>query len=143
MKKITLLITSMILIVILSISISSCAKHEHNWSEPTFDSPSTCSCGATSGTSVNEMISGSWKQSSSGSSYMYIKFSGSTYTANHSVLDGGLFKSEGTIEASGNTLTLKNTSGKTYATFIYSLEGENVKLTDSEGSSWIKIAGEN
>ena len=29
------------------------------------------------------------------------------------------------------------------ATFIYSLEGENVKLTDSEGSSWIKIAGEN
>lgn len=130
-----------VLMLALIFVFASCG-HEHEWQNPTYENPKICSgCGEQTGLSIKEMLLGEWCESGSSNIYLGVWFTNDGFTADI-VMNGsasnGAFATEGTVEVSGNKITLFQTNGKTYIYYTYVIHEDTIALTDYEGKTWVK-----
>ena len=143
-KKMKKTISILLMICALTFCLVSCG-HEHEWREPTYDTPKICAdCGETEGASIKEMLMGDWKEEGSSSvAYVRISFTDDGFKGNlvmnGSASSGGAFSSEGIVEVSGNTVDLIYANGSKYASFTYTIDSDTISLTNKEGKKLIKI----
>ena len=138
MKKALIIV---LIVCTLTLGLTACG-HEHEWSAPTYDNPSTCAqCGETNGSSIKEMLLGEWKEEgTSSSTYIGITFTNEGFSATM-YLSGeafDTFSTKGTVTVSDDRLQLTNSSGGHYETFRYTINENGISLVGSDGKSWMK-----
>ena len=156
MKKYVLRFLAFAMILVLSLSALSCgAAHECTFGEwATVTEPTVtkaglakrvCECGESETknlpeigiSTVKKRLQGSWQNYEK---HIYIKFNGDRFISGNYVggVEIDLLNFTGTYTISDTKITLTEDDGSTFTVIGLTISGSEIKLSDSEGNSYLK-----